>query len=155
MKKKLLLKLLSMIVVIAACSQAASPVSRDDVPDLSGTYTSSIARNEFKSTVLPRRLGGRWTLTLAGGEYVLEGPMFRVTEELDVLDDETVAISGMPAPGGAFNCVDEDGDRITPPTEVRATYAFEHEGDALAFTQVEDPCSFRGLFLERTWTVRS
>lgn len=139
-------------VLFAACS-GGEPENGSSAssPDLDGTYRASIPASTFQGTELPKSFGGRWTLQIDSGEYVLEGPNFRVTEAFVVNDDDSVTISDVPAPAGAYNCFDEAGERLTPPGEVEASYSYVFDHGSLRLVPEEEPCLYRDLLLERAW----
>lgn len=143
--------LLALVGVVAAC---AEPATRSDMvtPSLDGTYETSIPAAAFKGTELPRYLGGEWTLEIRDGQYVITGEKFRVVEDLAVEDEDTVTISAVPAPLGAYNCF-EAGERLLPPTKVEATYAYKLEDGLLAFQADRELCDYRDILLEREWSV--
>ena len=131
-----------------------SSVSAIEEP-VEGVFVARIEDEEFDEfSYLPDDFGGRWTLTVSEEDYVLEGPIFRVTEDISQTAEGTWAIDATPAPAGAFNCFDEEGERLTGEGEASAVYEVALEGDQLTLASLEEPCALRTVFLERTWARR-
>ena len=148
--------LLMIAVAFVGCRETPEPV--DNVPaspDITGTYEAHISKKELKSQPLPPTLGGTWTITFGDGTYVLEATeAFRVTEITRVAGN-LVFIEATPAPIGAFNCFD-GGERLLDEGTASAAYDFQLEGGELMLIAREgdEPCPFRELLLERTWTEK-
>jgi hypothetical protein len=95
-----------------------------------------------------------WTLEIGTDTYQLRrGEGFRVTESIDV-GVTRIEITATPAPTGAFNCYDENDDRLTGTNDASGAYGFEVAGEALNLKAAEDdePCPLRRFLLEREWT---
>ena len=140
---------------VAAPSAAASEssVAAAEEP-VNGVFASRIADEEFQRfEYLPDDFGGRWKLTVSDEDYVLEGPIFRITEQILQTSEGIWNIDATPAPVGAFNCFDEEGERLTDEGDAAAVYEFSLEGDELTLASLEEPCELRALFLERTWSL--
>ena len=121
-----------------------------------GVFVARIEDEEFEEfSYLPDDFGGRWTLTVSAEDYVLEGPIFRVTEQILQTADGTWAIDATPAPTGAFNCYDEEDERLTGEGEASAVYEVSLAEDELTLASLEEPCALRTVFLERTWSLKS
>lgn len=140
------------LFVSVACADPGSVERRaPSLPRLDGGYVATIPASAFRGLDVPGSSAGRWKLDIDDGSYVLKGPIFRVTEDLVVTGDDSLTISGLPTPIGAFNCTGEDGNRILPPTEVHAGYSFSIGEGTLELSAEDDPCPYRILLLERTW----
>ena len=154
-----LLLIVSLLLFSAACSDsrgepdAAEPPAAAAEEPVEGVFTARIPDGEFEQfSYLPDHFGGRWTITVSEDEYVLEGPIFRVTEDILQTVEETWDIDATPAPVGAFNCFNEEGERMTGPGEATGLYEVSLKEDELTLSPIEEPCELRALFLDRTWS---
>ena len=139
----------------SSAAASESSVSATEEP-VEGVFVARIEDEEFAEfPYLPDDFGGRWTLTVSEEDYVLEGPIFRVTEQILQAADGTWAIDATPAPTGAFNCFDDDGERLTGEGQASAVYEVALQGDELTLASLEEPCALRTVFLERTWSLKS
>jgi hypothetical protein len=138
-------------VLIGACSEPASPPPESPPPSLNGLYTAMIPAKDFAAEGVPKSFGGKWTLDVSGGQYVLEGA-FRITENIEVNSDEELTVGDVPAPAGMFNCYEKSGTRLMPPDVVEGTYTFTLSDDALDISVDNEPCPYREMLLDREWT---
>ncbi|MBA2726218.1 MAG: hypothetical protein H0U53_09530 [Actinobacteria bacterium] len=127
-------------------SEAALPVGR---------YTAKLTRSDFSDLpfAADKRFFAEWSLTIAEDVYVLDAPVYRVTESLGAIDGSTLQITATPAPTGAFNCVDAEGERTTVDGSASGTYAYVLSGKAFTLDAEEEPCPLRQAILEREWRL--
>lgn len=136
-----------------AVEAGSSPTAVDPGATIEGVFRARIGQGELEDfSYLPDYFGGRWTLTVSSDQYVLEGPIFRVTEQIVQTSDEEWAIDATPAPNGAFNCFDDGGARLIGEGEASGTYGVTLDGSELSLVPREERCALRAVLLERTWT---
>lgn len=135
-------------------TQAAPSASAESPAALPvGRYTAELTKTDFKGLPFApdKRFFAEWSLTIGKDTYVLEAPVYRVTESLGVGDDSTLQITATPAPTGAFNCVDAEGERTTVEGGASGTYAYAISGKVFTLTAKNEPCPLREAILERRW----
>ncbi len=147
------LAVLVLLVALVSCNRSSDSEPAAESVDVMGTYTAQVPASDFREhDFFPaKELEGEWTLEVKDdGTYVVLAENFRVTERWSISGD-TFAITATPAAVGAYNCYDENGDRLTGNGEAAAEYRVENTDEGLTFTAVFEPCIIRPEILERTW----
>lgn len=146
--------MLMLSVILTACASGDDPPDDAATPahPAIGTYTTTIPAKDIKKfDYLDETFTGEWVLTIEADRYSLtHGESFRVFEDV-ALDDEEMSIDATPAPVGAYNCYDDDGERMVDEGLAAGTYGFSLADGSLLLEALDEPCPIRLLFLEREW----
>lgn len=155
--RKLIVLFVILIYAATACADEKPAPPADEASEEGpaapvGTYSAQIPYKEFlpEFDYTPRYFGGRWTIDVQDGQYVLEATKFRITEDFE-MTAEGFAIDATPAPTGAFNCFNEQDTRMTGEGQASGLYEVEQTAEGVTFTAVEEPCPLRQRILERSW----
>ena len=153
--RRLLLLTLALSAALSGCAKDEEPTAAPSPPEVLGTYTATISPTELKGAhpdIPDVFVRGEWTLELLEGSYQLSSDAYgRTDSQLSVSEGE-IRFEDLPAPAGAFNCVDDQGGRADTRAEATGTYSYELSGDELVLMPKDEPCVTRGFVMERTWT---
>ena len=146
---------LLMCLTFIGCSDATPPTPEEALVSLDGSYETTIDPAVFESfqpdIYPPDMFAGTYSLVVEGTEYRLSGTGFGEITGRIITSDDSLSFADIPAPVGAFNCVDDEGERADTREEGTAEYGYEVDDESLTLTIEDEPCSFRGVLMENTW----
>jgi hypothetical protein len=142
------------VILLGATSCDRAPAPEPPV-NLDGTYTAIVPRTGFEGAdrkeYLPSIFGGRWELVIDGTTYLIEGDNFNRVSGRIVTTPDLIRFEDIPAPRGAFNCFDDEGNRVLSRSKGTGIYTYELAEGILTLRGSDEPCELRGLIMERGW----